>query len=1439
MAGADTPRRVTIFLAFAQDRIDATRYLRNLPLEQSRIRAALEPAVAAGLCGIVERSNVTPDDVFDVFQKNASGRIAVFHFGGHAGSGALLLETPYGARATVHVAGLAQFLGEQRGLALVFLNGCSSQDQVDGLLQAGVAAVIATSTSIRDDVASDFAARFYGALGHGATLRSAFVQAEAIVRSQRGERSGAALHDADPDAPADGGRWPWRLYTASGTGDSAERWNLPEAAYDPLYGLPPVPEGELPAKPFKHLHWFERADAAVFFGRGQDIRRLYSALTDPSAAPIVLFFGATGVGKSSLLDAGLRPRLEATHTVRYQRHRREAGLAGTFNLALDASDAESPAQAWQREEAKGRPLVVILDQIEEAWMHAGTPADAAAFLARLRELFHAGATRPRGRLMLSFRKEWLADVLRLLDAEGLPRTLHELGALNRAGVVEAITGPSLQPRLHDHYHLDVEPGLAERIADDLLADPQAAMAPTLQILLSKLWHRSFAADPAAPTLRSADYRELQRAGLLLDDFVSEELEVLRAADARAVDSGLVLDLLNYHTTPFASTASRSGADLRARYGDRPELDAIVERCTRGHLLMRSTLPAAEHGDGDSGVMRTATRLAHDTLAPLIRNRHEQSLRPGQRAARILEQRAREWQDGSSGAVLDDFDLAQVEAGAAGMRAWSAAEQRLVASSRQARQRRRRMRRLLAAAAVAALLLVVVTGILAWTLALDARASEKRSRDRTTAAVASSLRDPTDRLLALLEIDHIDATPTAQGQLFDALRSRVTRVAFADAKTARFDRSGRRVVTTDGLVAQIWDSNGEKLLQTFTGHSGPLNSAVFNTAGDRVLTASDDGTARLWDVDNPAVPLQTFREHGDWISSAVFNVAGDRVLTASADGNAWLWDVNNGETPLRTFKGDGVVVRSAVFNTAGDRVLIAFLDVAQIWDSNRGTLLQTFTGHTGLVNTAVFNTDGDRVLTASDDGTARLWDIADGKKSLRTFSGHQDTVNSAVFNAAGDRVLTASDDGTTRLWFVAGNDQPQTFSEHQEPVAFAVFDTAGDRVLTTSEYRAAQLFEVDSGEAPLKSFLGHRYPAGSVAFSAGGDRVLTLAYGSALLWDITNDAVPLRDFAHGKFVKSAVFNAAGDRVLTASEGGTAFLWDIGNDKTPLRTYRAYGEVNAAVFNAAGDRILTASDRGAQLWDVGDGEQSLKGLYHEDSKVASAVFNAAGNRVLTAADDGTARLWEIDRSSAPLQTFVLRKSDDPKYDASAVLNAAGDRVLATSNGAAAKLWQVGAGAEPQRVFVVNGSRVNSAVFNAAGDRVLTTSDDGIGRLWDIGNGQTPLQMFPAAQGEAATAATFDPSGDYVLIASADGKVRLWPASGEALKAVARSRTRVCLHAYSIENALVETRARAEARQRACTACVPQYFEVFESFPPGDTRRYLQAWKRYQQCYREQIG
>src|SRR4029079_19105591 len=119
---------------------------------------------------------------------------------------------------------------------------------------AGVPAVIATAQAIDDAAATELAARFYRSLASGAPLSTAFAEAKAAVCTRWGMSSRAVYRSSAAPEVSDG-RWPWDLYVAPGGAEQASRWRLPLAARDPLFGLPAIPEGELPASPFKHLHW--------------------------------------------------------------------------------------------------------------------------------------------------------------------------------------------------------------------------------------------------------------------------------------------------------------------------------------------------------------------------------------------------------------------------------------------------------------------------------------------------------------------------------------------------------------------------------------------------------------------------------------------------------------------------------------------------------------------------------------------------------------------------------------------------------------------------------------------------------------------------------------------------------------------------------------------------------------------------------------------------------------------------------------------------------------------------------------------------------------------------------------------------------------------------------------------------------------------------------
>ncbi len=227
---------VVLLFAFANDRMNPALYLRNLPEELRRVRAAMAPVVRSGLCETVELPNATDREVLDLFQDPLyRDRIVVFHFGGHASSGALLLESPEGETTIAHAGGLARFLGEQRGLELVFLNGCSTEGQVEDLLAAGVPAVIATSQAILDEVATELAGRFFQALASGASIRRAYAQATAAVEIHH---DGQTQRNLTPFLQAEVAGPPWVLHVSPGAEERIERWNLPFAAGEPQVRLP-------------------------------------------------------------------------------------------------------------------------------------------------------------------------------------------------------------------------------------------------------------------------------------------------------------------------------------------------------------------------------------------------------------------------------------------------------------------------------------------------------------------------------------------------------------------------------------------------------------------------------------------------------------------------------------------------------------------------------------------------------------------------------------------------------------------------------------------------------------------------------------------------------------------------------------------------------------------------------------------------------------------------------------------------------------------------------------------------------------------------------------------------------------------------------------------------------------------------------------------------
>jgi formylglycine-generating enzyme required for sulfatase activity len=644
--------------------------------ELAAARTGLGDIPAAELAG---RGQVTLNNLLARLRDGCDILYMVAHGMLVDGEPQILLEREDGGRAWASGRELAARLGElAQPPSLVVLVSCQSAGKGEGepstrdggalaglgpqLAAAGVPAVVAMQGNVTMVTAAAFMCVFLRELRRDGQVDRAM----AVAR-------GAVLQRMDWWMPV--------LFTRL---EDGRVFDLPNAADDPLFDLPALPQRDLPDDPFHYLDWYREKDAEIFFGRGREIRDLYDRVTSPDGDPIILLYGQSGVGKSSLLAAGLLPRLKASHEIRYVRRDQSKGLLGTLAVELEIAQGDDVAAKWRNLEAQaGKPLLVVLDQAEEFFTRPNReqPDELAEFLGTLVQLFGDASRRPSGRLILGFRKEWLAELDKRLAERALPRKGVFLERLGRAGIAEVVAGPTSRRRLRRHYGLAVADALPDQIADDLLADRESPVAPMLAILLADMWDEATKRRRDQPTFDDDLYHELRTRGLSLDDFLERQLGSLRSEMPEVVSSGLALDLLAHHTTALGAAEQRTMADLEQTYSHRLDvLSGLVQQCQDLYLLV----DPAKNRPGQP----PASRLTHDTLAPYVRRRFDESDASGQRARRILESRGVDWGDGREGAPLDEADLAWVEAGTDGMRAQNSDEERLVQASAVARDKRK-------------------------------------------------------------------------------------------------------------------------------------------------------------------------------------------------------------------------------------------------------------------------------------------------------------------------------------------------------------------------------------------------------------------------------------------------------------------------------------------------------------------------------------------------------------------------------------------------------------------------------------------------------------------------------------------------------------------------------------------------------------------------------
>jgi WD40 repeat protein len=1168
----------------------------------------------------------------------------------------------------------------------------------------------------------------------------------------------------------------------------------------PRFDTPEFGDGDGDRSPFQGLGFYTEADAKWFFGRLTERKVILAHLR---TSRLTLLYAESGVGKSSLLRAGVAARLRELAArgvevnrspkfipivfsawkdepvqdlisaidahVRASMPRAVAGpgsrgaTAGAAHGGLEADDnraenGSAPTPGGSEAglataiataaSALDATLVIILDQFEEHFAYRLGDARPNRFADELAECINSPDV--RANFLIAVREDaygGLGDLFSGRISDIYHNYLH-LEYLTRDAARDAIEKP-------------VEMYNAERADDEAITlgpDLTDAVLDEVRRGNLELGARRPDREGSAVSLGSnADEIETPFLQLVMTRLWERE----RAGGSRVLRRTTLDGELGGAETIVRSHVGRALAGLAGQ-----ELETAIDLF---HDLITPSGVKVAHTAGDLAQM---TGHPHDTVVSVLNRLYEERiLRAVDPAPGSTQARYEIFHDRLAAPILDwraQQQNARLE------RAKQGADREAETQRMQARRFKRRARITLGLAISLLILLVAVVVLLRYARdQSDSASREKRAALKdasaaryfglTTRAQSQLPGRPDISLLLDLAAYGESPQPVAERNLvatLDAVRrsgavgilhghtDAVESIAFSPSGTTLASASGDKTIRMWSVTRRGHYPLGRPLRA-----NGPLYSAAFAPNGQTLASGSFDRVI-LWSIPRHA-QQQAIRYDGGAVTSVAYSPRGNVLAAGGSKGTVLLWNV---VTHRRTLVPVRVgPVDSLAFSPSGDVLAISSIGGVVRWDVASHRLLGPLTGHPGVVYSVAFSPDGQTVAAAGSKGTIDLWDLANQGQRPTTLTGLL-PINSIAFSPSG-QTLAAGGAGPTVLWNLATHRQlGAPLTGHQGAVYSLAFSPNGTMLASAGADRTISLWNYPVDQQFGIPLVRQTASVDSVAWSPNGSVIASGDHdGQIFLSDRHGGLLRVIRTNAGQ-VGDLVFDPAGDVLAAAYADGTIRLWDAATGRSlgaPLRGH--VGPVYSIAFDRTGTKLVSGGlDGTVRLWDVHSHAELGRAMTGNFGAVYAVAFSPDGLEVASGGSDKAIRLWNA-RTQMPLGSPVI-----PQDNAVFSLAFSPDGRLLASGGAddTIHLWDIDSHPYLSRHTLTGDSNyIRSVAFSPDGETLASGSTDNTVRLWDVRTG-TELGSPLIGHTRSVESVAFSRDGRF-LASGGDRTVWLWRA------------------------------------------------------------------------------